>query len=177
ADEVLASVSYSAVGQDIEQIVLTGSADIDAAGQELDNIITGNAGANHISGGLGDDRLDGKGGADVLTGGPGHDVFAFSSALGGGNVDTVQDFHTAQDWFELDNAVFTGLSEGFLSASAFKDLGLHDATVDSSDRILYDSDTGDLFFDADGSGNGFAAILFANVGRHTALSAGDFLIV
>jgi Ca2+-binding RTX toxin-like protein len=175
ADEVSASVSYSAAGQDIERIVLTGSAAINATGQELDNIITGNAGANHLSGGGGDDRLDGKDGADHLDGGPGDDVFIFSSALGAGNVDIIDDLQP-HDRIELDNAVFAGLSEGTLSASAFKDLGHHGATADASDRILYNSDTGDLFFDADGSGNGAAAILFANIGRHTALSANDFLI-
>jgi serralysin len=177
ADQVSASVSYSAEGQDIERIVLTGSADIDATGQEFDNIITGNTGANHISGGLGDDRLDGKEGADSLSGGPGQNAFVFSSALGAGNVDEIVDFNSAQDWIELDNAIFTGLSEGWLAASAFKELGHHGATADSSDRILYDWDTGDLFFDADGSGNGFATILFANVGKHSVLGAGDFLIV
>jgi Ca2+-binding RTX toxin-like protein len=176
ADEVSASVNYSAAGQDIERIVLTGAAAIDATGQELDNIITGNAGANHISGGLGDDRLDGKDGADHLAGGPGDDVFVFSSALGAGNVDIVDDL-LPQDRIELDNAVFAGLAEGPLSASAFKDLGHHGATVDASDRILYNSDTGDLFFDADGSGGGFSAILFANVGRHTSLGAADFTVI
>ena len=67
-----------------ENLVLTGTSDIDGAGNDLDNVITGNAGANTLSGaggadslngGAGNDVLDGGDGADVLTGGTGDDTY------------------------------------------------------------------------------------------------------
>ena len=54
---------------DIENLVLTGTADIDGYGNALDNEITGNDGNNHLFGALGNDTLDGGKGNDVLDGG------------------------------------------------------------------------------------------------------------
>jgi serralysin len=44
---------------------------------------------------------------------------------------------------------------------------------DADDRILYDSATGNIFYDADGVG-GVAAVLFARVDPGTILTAADF---
>ena len=48
----------------------------------------------------------------------------------------------------------------------------HDAT----DRIIYNTTTGDLYYDADGQG-GVDAILFAVLTTHPNLTASDFVIV
>jgi Ca2+-binding RTX toxin-like protein len=68
-DTALASVSYS-LAANVENLTLTGAANIDGTGNGLDNVITGNAGDNVITGGLG---------ADTLTGGDGRDVFVYNS--------------------------------------------------------------------------------------------------
>ena len=62
---------------------------------------------------------------------------------------------------------------GSLSANAFF---AGTAAHDADDRIVYDSATGNLFFDADGHGAG-AAMLFANLSNHAALSASDFQVI
>ena len=137
---------------------------IDLVGNELAQYLYGNAGAN---------RLDGKGGADVLTGFGGADSFAFTTALGGGNIDRVTDYNVADDTILLDDAVFAGLGLGALPAGAFV---TGSAAQDASDRIIYNPATGSLFFDADGSGAG-AAVQFATLATGLNLTASDFAVI
>ena len=74
----------------------------------------------------------------------------------------------------LENAHFTGLATGALPASAFV---IGTAAADAGDRILYDSATGNLYFDSDGTGAN-AAVLFATLDNTTAaLSASDFQVI
>ncbi|HEV2817968.1 MAG TPA: calcium-binding protein [Allosphingosinicella sp.] len=168
SDVVYATTSYAlAAGQEIEILSTAssgGTAAIDLSGNELVNQIYGNAGANMLNGGAGADYLMGFGGADI---------FAFTTALGGGNVDAILDFAAGSDRIALDDAVFAGLSLGTLSASAFR---AGSAAGDADDRIIYNSATGQLFFDADGNGAG-AAMLFATVNAGTSLTAGDFTVI
>jgi Ca2+-binding RTX toxin-like protein len=69
----------------IENLTLTGSADINGKGNKLNNILTGNSGKNFLEGLDGNDTLDGKGGADTLKGGIGNDTYIVDS------VDTIQE--------------------------------------------------------------------------------------
>ncbi|GEO16228.1 cadherin domain-containing protein [Microvirga aerophila] len=64
-DTVRASISY-ALGANVEDLVLTGDADLAGTGNELVNVITGNDG---------DNLLDGGSNADVLLGGKGDDIY------------------------------------------------------------------------------------------------------
>ena len=73
--------------------------------------------------------------------------------------------------------MFVGLSQGSLQASAFETFGGWSSHINSNDRILYNAQTGDLFFDQDGSGTAHQAIRFANIANHAGLGASDFLIV
>ena len=50
------------------------------------------------------------------------------------------------------------------------------AAHDADDRIIYDENSGALFYDADGSGAG-AAVQFASLRHHPAITAADFLVV
>ena len=168
-DTVVSTVSYAlAAGQEIETLQLaraTGSKALAVTGNEFANALSGNNGAN---------VLDGRAGADVLTGKAGADTFVFSTTLGAGNVDHVTDFSAPDDGFRLDDAVFTALKAGALAASAFK--LLDGAKVDADDRILYKQGTGELFYDADGSGKG-AAVLFAVLDNKAAITHADFFVV
>jgi serralysin len=118
--------------------------------------------------------LDGRLGADILHGNGGADAFAFTTALGGGNVDTITDFTSGTDRIALDDAVFTAIGGlGGLNANAFF---AGTAAHDADDRIIYDSATGNLFYDADGNGAG-AAVLFANLQTHPVIAASDFQVI
>ncbi|WP_442578228.1 beta strand repeat-containing protein [Mesorhizobium sp. ASY16-5R] len=169
ADRVLVNVDYvlSSTAH-IEQLATTsgaGKAAIDLTGNALGQEVIGNAG---------DNRIDGKGGGDTLHGLGGNDTFVFSTALGVGNVDTIVDFSTADDRFLLSDAIFTALSTGVLAAAAFR-VNTTGAAGDSTDRIIYESDTGKLFYDADGTGAG-AGIHFSTVGIGLNLTNADFSV-
>ena len=63
-DEVESSVSYT-LGNYVENLTLTGAANVNATGNELDNLLIGNPGDNGLDGGIGDDTLLGGIGNDV----------------------------------------------------------------------------------------------------------------
>ncbi|MDP1612335.1 MAG: calcium-binding protein, partial [Sulfuritalea sp.] len=76
SDTVVASVSFDlSTRPDVENVVLTGTANLNATGNAANNRLVGNAGANALSGGAGDDALDGGAGADTLIGGMGNDIY------------------------------------------------------------------------------------------------------
>ena len=167
-DIVYTGVSYTlAAGQEVEILSTTsnaGTGAIDLTGNELANTLYGNDGAN---------LLDGGAGADVLVGLGGNDTFAFTTALGGGNVDVIGDFQTG-DTIALDDAVFAGIGGlGALGAGVFV---TGTGAGDADDRIIYNSATGQLFYDADGNGAG-AQVQFASVSPGLTLAASDFVVI
>jgi len=87
-DTVVSSVSYTLSGN-VENMTLTGVADIDAIGNELDNTLVGNSGNNklyglggndNLSGNQGNDLLDGGSGIDTMTGNGGNDTYVVDNA-------------------------------------------------------------------------------------------------
>ncbi len=92
-DTVQASVSY-VLGNNIENLMLTGASSIDGTGNALDNTLTGNAGNNTLNGGAGNDVLAGGAGADLLLGGEGADVYLFNPGDGNDRVSDMQGFNT-----------------------------------------------------------------------------------
>jgi Ca2+-binding RTX toxin-like protein len=73
----------------------------------------------------------------------------------------------------LDDAIFTAVAPGALAAGAFR-LG---TAQDADDRILYDSATGELRYDGDGSGGAFGAIHFATLQGAPMIGVGDFTVI
>ncbi|MEO5972125.1 MAG: calcium-binding protein, partial [Sphingomicrobium sp.] len=144
---------------------LSGSAFNDTlSGSTLANVIAGGAGLDTIAGGLGN---------DVLQGGTGSDIFRFDSLLNAAtNVDTISDFAVPDDTLQLSGSIFSGIAAGTLGASAFQ---LGTAANDAGDRIVYDSATGNIYYDANGNGAG-AQTLFARVAAGTALTNLDFSV-
>ncbi|HJV02675.1 MAG TPA: choice-of-anchor L domain-containing protein, partial [Burkholderiaceae bacterium] len=183
-DTVEASISYT-LGNYVENLTLTGTAALNGTGNALANVLTGNGGANTLSGLGGNDVLLGGGAADLLvggagndtlTGGAGADVFRFESALSASsNLDTITDFQSGVDLLQLENAIFKKLlATGPLAAANFVASATGTA-VDANDYVLFNTSTGALSYDADGSGKG-AAIQFATlVGVH-ALAAADLVV-
>jgi hypothetical protein len=172
-DVVEASISYK-LGDHVERLRLTGSADINGIGNALDNRIFGNDGDNVLNGGAGADMLYGRLGADILMGGAGRDGFVFDTALRGGNTDRIADFSVTDDSIYLDRAIFTRAGAvGVLAIGAFV---TGPRALDPADRIVYNSTTGALYYDADGNGAG-AAIQFATVTPGLALTSNDFILI
>ncbi|MFN6337681.1 MAG: hypothetical protein ACK41W_02980, partial [Cyanobacteriota bacterium] len=142
-------------------------------GTSFADLLSGNAGNDNLAGNAGNDTLRGGLGNDTLSGGAGSDNFRFDSPLSAStNVDRITDFTTTNDLIELENDVFTALSPGLLPASAFL-IGV--AATNTSHRILYNSTTGNLLYDPDGS-NATAPTLFATLSTGLPLTASHFLV-
>ena len=73
-DTVQSSIRY-ALGDNVENLTLTGTLATDGTGNALDNSLTGNAAANTLNGGDGGDILNGGAGIDTLIGGAGNDAY------------------------------------------------------------------------------------------------------
>lgn len=183
-DLVYSALTYT-LGSNVENLTLTGSSNINGTGNTLANLMIGNDGNNSLTGGTGndtllggdgDDTLVGGNGMDSLTGGAGADIFVFNGASPNAtsNKDVITDFNVADDTIWLSKTYFTGFSAtGAMAAAAFN-TGV--AASDATDRIIYDSATGNLYYDADGTGAS-AKILFATLSAGLSLSAADFNII
>ncbi|WP_283207429.1 calcium-binding protein, partial [Methylorubrum suomiense] len=64
-DLVVASVSFSLGGYELENLILTGNANINGTGNSIANTITGNSGANILNGLVGADTMIGGAGSDT----------------------------------------------------------------------------------------------------------------
>lgn len=84
-DTVRSSLGWT-LGNNLENLVLTGADDIAGTGNALHNLLTGNDGINTLFGMNGNDTLQGMAGADTLTGDTGNDTYVMARTYG---VDTV----------------------------------------------------------------------------------------
>ncbi|MEQ1486830.1 calcium-binding protein, partial [Methyloglobulus sp.] len=191
-DLVNSVINYT-LGLNVENLTLTGAANLNGAGNVLNNIIRGNGGANilsgnagndtlvgnagndTLSGGAGNDNLQGGLGNDTLNGGTGPDSFLFNTALAG-NVDTITGFSVVDDTIRLENAIFTSFAvPGAIAAGNFV-AGIGAVALDADDFLLYNTATGALSYDANGSAAG-GAVQFATLVGIPPITAADFLIV
>lgn len=145
-------------------------------GTEFADSLTGNSVANTLKADGGNDMLAGGLGNDTLLGGSGKDTFFFNMTLNASsNVDRIQDFNVTDDTIRLENAIFTAISgTGTLTAAQFVKNSSGTA-ADANDRIIYETDTGKLFYDSNGSAAG--SVHFATIGTNLSLTAADFFIV
>jgi len=125
------------------------------------------------------DTLSGLAGNDTLIGGLGSDTFRFSTTPGPTNRDLITDFSSAADKLSFSKTVFTGFgAQTTLNADQFAaGAGLTAATT-LNQRFLYDTTSGILRFDSDGSATGASALEVALLGSsiHPTLVAADCLL-
>ncbi len=158
-DVVLSALSY-ALGQNIENLVLSGTDDLFGIGNTQNNVITGNDGSNLLDGDLGDDTLfggigndtlDGFVGADSMVGGVGDDQYIVDSIAdntiegAGGGMDSVT------------TLVSYTLASNVENLTAV-DIGAMDLTGNTLDNLI--------------TGNSFANLITGGSGDDT-LDAGD----
>jgi Ca2+-binding RTX toxin-like protein len=189
-DTVVSSIDKT-LGSTLENLSLQdGEGDLIGIGNLLANTLIGNDGANELSGlagndilkGMaGDDNLSGGLGKDTLWGGDGADTFVFDTALNATtNVDKIMDFTHGTDHIALDESIFAGLSGGTFDAADIRSGAGFTTAATADQHLIYNSTTGNLYYDADGSG-GVGAKLFATVningGHPTALTTDDFTLV
>jgi Ca2+-binding RTX toxin-like protein len=136
------------------------------------------AGHDTLAGGDGNDWLQGGGWSDTMTGGAGADSYVFEAA-GTATVDRVTDFATGTDELVFDNLYFTAL--GTESAWAAGDTRFYAAAGavaghDTDDRLIYNTSTGSLYYDPDGSGASAAQIV-ATFQGNPAIAASDVTVI
>jgi Ca2+-binding RTX toxin-like protein len=73
-DTVQSSVTLT-VGNNVENLTLTGTSAINGTGNTLNNVLIGNSANNTLTGNAGDDYLDGGVGNDTMRGGTGNDTY------------------------------------------------------------------------------------------------------
>jgi hypothetical protein len=138
------------------------------------DVLLGGASSDTLRGNTGADVLNGGKGSDDLVGGLGLDSFVFTNLRNGTEGDIVVDFTVGDDQFDLAQGAFAGIgAKGQLDADAFHEGA---AAADAKDRIIYDSATGALYFDADGNGS-IDAVRFATLSTGLGLGASDFTII
>ena len=137
----------------------------------------GGAGSDTLNGDNGfngADTLNGGADHDTLTGGAGNDQFVFDLAPNAADSDIITDFAQGQDQFVFDNAVFTAIgADGALAANAFY---AGAAAHDADDRVIFNSATGVVSYDADGLG-GIDAVEIAHMSNGVQLTHTDFSII
>ena len=164
SDTVSSSVSFSLAGAqtlgNVENLTLSGSANINAKGNALANTIIGNAGDNVIEGGAG---------RDILTGGAGRDTFVFGTGLAvdpvtgklnqaliNASTDTVRDFVHGVDKIALSVSTFAAfagmaLGGGIQAAQLLIKASGPAYAQDANDYLLYEQSTGILWYDENGN--------------------------
>jgi serralysin len=146
--------------------------DLFIGGALADNFYSG-PGSDTLSGGAGNDVLGGGEDSDWLTGGAGSDAFLFYTGLSDAGVDTITDFVPGKDRIEIEGGWGVGVNNGLLTAAEFAAGAGLEAASTAAQRVIYNSATGGLWFDADGSGTNFAPVLFAVLVDPKAISEGD----
>lgn len=162
------------------EYVIGGNYSDKLAGNASSNALFGQAGKDVILGREGNDLLMGGDGSDTLTGGSGSDTFYFDEAAPNksSNRDIITDFsHSEGDQIALNKSWFPALLVGTLASDAFYAAPGANRAHDTSDRIIYNSTTGALYYDDDGKG-GNAAVQFATLGVsiHPVLTYSDIEI-
>jgi Ca2+-binding RTX toxin-like protein len=185
-DVVQSNADYT-LGAYIENLILTGNANLIANGNELNNTLTGNAGHNTLIGGRGDDVLDGATGNDSLIGGLGNDTYIIDSTLDviqeadNQGIDTVQTSinYTLGNFLEhltltgfnsingtgntLNNIIRGNASNNLLDGAA----GMDTLKGGAGDDTYLIDNFGDVVIEASDEGNDTVRSLISyNLGNH-----------
>src|SRR5687767_11774222 len=143
---------------------------------DFNDRLTGNASAQNLTARAGADTLAGAGGLDTLWGGSGADTFVFRE-MGTANADSIADWTSGSDTLLLDGTIMTalGASGDFTAGDARFWASSTGIAHDADDRIIYETDTRQIWYDADGNGAG-ARQLIATLQSGATLVATDIAV-
>jgi Ca2+-binding RTX toxin-like protein len=161
-DEVLESDNVVNIKSTSGVEVNAGAGNDTVTGNSGDDEMWGGAGADKIVGGLGSDILIGGLGKDSLTGGKGFDTFVLSkedydfTSAKTVLADVITDFKftaTENDSIQL---------QGFGDVDVFQTIALA-KNAGSTANVIYESKTGNFWYNEDGDSDLVGTLLFANV--------------
>ncbi|MDX8392655.1 MAG: tandem-95 repeat protein [Mariprofundaceae bacterium] len=141
SDTVRSAIDYS-LGANVENLMLTGIANLNATGNALNNVVTGNAGDNTLIGGRGNDTLVGGAGddryifnpgdgADIVLDGLGHDTLYLGGTLSATNLQGER----------IGNDAVIQIQSGTLDTTDSITLSGWFSDVQSVDRIVFSNGT------------------------------------
>ena len=141
--------------------------------------IKGTAFQDQLTGNANNNELTGGGGSDTLTGGGGADSFVYENPTQGS--DLITDFNGNDNFIISASGFGGGLVEGVNLSTIGSSTGtfvksLTPISLGSSANFLYETDTGILSFDPDGSGV-MTASTIAILSNSANLSSSQFTIV
>ncbi|TGN62043.1 glycosyl hydrolase family protein [Paracoccus liaowanqingii] len=192
-DTVHASVSF-VLPDHVENLLLSGSANLNGTGNALNNGLTGNPGNNRLDGGTGTDVLDGGDGndtllggedndwligglgKDLLTGSMGADHFVFLSTADSGPTAAARDVMTDFSRSQGDKIDFSFI-DGNLRLSgdqAFQFVGTAKFSG-TAGELRYEYSKNVTLIHADTNGDG-AADFSIELSKKTALFMDDFVL-
>ncbi|ESQ74048.1 S-layer family protein [Asticcacaulis sp. AC402] len=147
--DLVTSSTTTTLGATDEDLLLTGTGNIDGTGNSLDNKLTGNSGDNKLDGATGQDTLYGMGGDDIYIIDNSEDVASEESTPGidDGGFDTVRTSvsYTLGNFIEAINLNGTG------NISAFGNAGSNFLTGNAGNNLLDGGQGADIM--AGGQGN------------------------
>jgi Ca2+-binding RTX toxin-like protein len=151
-DVVRSTVSYT-LPDNVERLVLLGTAEIEGNGNSLHNVIVGNSAYNILRGGAGNDILDGGGSelnalGDAMVGGTGNDVFVIRND---GSPDVIADMGVGNDRIRLVTGTFGNIGPLTDGVNFFNEARLT-GTIGTGPTLIYRD--GILWFDSNGSTTG-----------------------
>jgi len=130
-DSVYSSIT-NALSNSVENLILTGTDNLNGTGNGLNNYITGNNGNNILKGGAGNDILDGGSGNDTLIGDTGNDLH-----LGGLDNDVYSGYNIKNFGFDIINDI--GGTADYLNLSNYKSSKLVITAVDTDNNTFVDA--------------------------------------
>lgn len=151
-----------------------------------DDILAGGEGRDRVFGGTGNDKISGGAGRDKLRGDEGGDRFIFDTGKAFDittiGTDRLIDFKRGEDKIVLDQTTFTKVGKQFFNSRVtFSSVGNIRQAENSSSLVTYIRSTGNLFYNENGSKDGFGAGgIFASIRKPGSangnLSVADFSV-
>ncbi|XUR37333.1 Putative rhizobiocin/RTX toxin and hemolysin-type calcium binding protein [Rhizobium leguminosarum bv. trifolii] len=147
-DTVQTALSSHTIGNNVENLTYTGSANFTGTGNALANTITGGAGNDILDGGAGNDTLIGGAGNDIYVVDNASDVVAENAAAGTDTVRTTLASYTLGS--DVENLTYIGTTNFVGTGNALDNLIVGGSGTDTlaggaGNDILVGGDAADLF--------------------------------